>query len=176
MNIDDFTGGTVGAFIHSLDLSSAAHAEWALLVSLTERTWTGAGAIVDCSSTGGRSTAAIGEGLRANPNLARADLTTFPGSKPVHAFARTIDESTMDPYRELVEVHIGALQNESWGHPPIEIAFIDACQTALLNAHVSGEIYPALRPVSRLVHRDHVAFSGGASRLVHRNFFSDRMH
>ena len=53
-------------------------------------------------------------------------------------------EKTISPYRDLVSLHIGDLREESWYGSPIEIAFIDVCKTAHLNAHVSKEFYPAL--------------------------------
>ncbi|HEX2176347.1 MAG TPA: hypothetical protein VHG70_10585, partial [Nocardioidaceae bacterium] len=70
-------------------------------------------------------------------------------------------ERTVAPYQDLVALHIGDLTEEAWDGSPIEIAFIDVCKTARLNAHVSKEFYPSL--------------IGGSSTLIHQDFFFDRL-
>jgi hypothetical protein len=70
-------------------------------------------------------------------------------------------EETVAPYGDLISMHIGDLNEQTWGGSPIEIAFVDVCKTIRLNAHVSREFYPAL--------------IGGASFLVNQDFFFDRL-
>ncbi|KAA1427452.1 hypothetical protein [Nocardioides antri] len=162
--------------------------ERAMLTNLVARTWRGDGAIVDGGSFLGSSIAASGEGVRASTVFdGRTDR--FPEGKPIHGYELgylplpknkkeqvgvwngveykygesfvPILEEAVAPYRDLVELHIGDLNDERWYDAPIEIAFIDVCKTSRLNAHVSREFYPALIP--------------GASTLINQDFFFDRL-
>ena len=70
-------------------------------------------------------------------------------------------EKAVEPYPDLIQLHIGDLNEERWPHDsPIEVAFIDVCKTIDLNAHVSKEFYPALIP--------------GGSTLINQDYFFDR--
>jgi hypothetical protein len=164
--------------------------ERAMLVRIVATTWQGRGAIIDGGSFLGSSLVAEAQGLRASPAVHSADRARFPGGKPIHGYEkgarpeagrsavtgkRTYDgfeydlgddrepilERTTEPYRDLIALHIGDLNDERWDGSPIEIAFIDVCKTPRLNAHVSREFLPALVP--------------GASTLVHQDFFFDRL-
>jgi hypothetical protein len=161
--------------------------ERAMLLNLG-RSWQGAGAIVDAGSFFGSSIASIAEGVQDSDAAVSLTPDRFPGGRPVHgyeigrlprpagakqvvrnhygvphragdSFVPILEESVA-PYQELVELHIGDLAEESWPQEaPIEIAFIDVCKNAGLNAHVAKEFYPALLP--------------GASTLVIRDYFFD---
>lgn len=165
-------------------------AERALLQELVRRVWRGDGAVVDGGSFFGSSLVASAEGMLAGSALADAPGDRFPGAKPIHGYelgylpapkSPDVDrrrvyagveyflgdsfvpilEKAIAPYQNLVALHIGDLSEESWDGSPIEIAFIDVCKTARLNAHVSKEFYPALIP--------------GSSTLIHQDFFFDRL-
>jgi len=165
-------------------------AERALLYELVRRTWRGDGAIVDGGSFFGSSIAAAAEGMLAGRALDHVQRERFPQGKPIHGYelgflpapaSDKVDrrreyggveyflgdsfvpilEETAEPYRDIVSLHIGDLNEETWGGSPIEIAFIDVCKTARLNAHVSKEFFPAL--------------IGGASTLINQDFFFDRL-
>lgn len=165
-------------------------AERALLHELVRRTWRGAGAVVDGGSFFGSSLVALAQGMLAGASLDDVPSDRFPGGKPIHGYelghlpapqSETADrrrvfggveyvlgdsfvpllEQTVEPYRDLVSLHIGDLNDQAWDGSPIEIAFIDVCKTIRLNAHVSREFYPALAP--------------GASTLVNQDFFFDRL-
>lgn len=165
-------------------------AERAMLTQLARARWAGEGAIIDGGSFFGSSVAALAEGLLAGQRLDDAPAASFPEAKPIHAYELgylpapaspsverrrefggleyflgesfvPILEETVQPYRDLVCLHIGDLLEESWPGSPIEIAFIDVCKTARLNAHVSTEFYPFLVP--------------GASTLINQDFFFDRL-
>ncbi|WP_183094026.1 hypothetical protein [Nocardioides stalactiti] len=164
-------------------------AERAMLHQLVSRTWRGDGAIIDGGSFFGSSLVASAEGMRAGEALAGTDLERFPGGKPIHGYELgflpapggqkgikrefggvayelgdsfvPILEETVAPYRDLISLHIGDLNEKSWDGSPIEIAFIDVCKTSRLNAHVSREFYPAMIP--------------GESTLINQDFFFDRL-
>jgi hypothetical protein len=165
-------------------------AERALLHELVRRTWRGAGAIVDGGSFFGSSIAAAAEGMLAGSAIHDVAADGFSGGKPIHGYELgflpapsnpradrrrqyggveyflgdsfvPILETTVAPYRDLVALHIGDLNEQSWDGSPIEIAFIDVCKTIRLNAHVSREFLPALIP--------------GASTLINQDFFFDRL-
>ena len=70
-------------------------------------------------------------------------------------------EQNIAPHRDLIDLHIGDLTEMGWDGSPVELAFIDVCKTRELNAHVSRQLYPAL--------------IGGASTLIHQDFFYDRL-
>ena len=193
-----------GPFLQELDLPAAAAAEAsgdplpgmlttgerALLSEVVRRTWRGEGAIVDGGSFLGASLVAEARGLEANPVFADLALARFPSGKPIHGYdrghhpapanpaaerSRTYGaveyvlgesfvpqlEETVAPHRDLIELHIGDLTEMSWDGSPVELAFIDVCKTPDLNAHVSRQFYPAL--------------IGGSSRLIHQDFFFDRL-
>jgi hypothetical protein len=164
--------------------------ERALLYEIARTTWRGNGSVIDGGSFFGSSLAALAEGMLAGDAVHDVEGTRFPDGKPIHGFELgslpapanadvdrrrvfgeveyhlgdsfvPILERTVEPYRDLVSLHIGDLLDESWDKSPIEIAFIDVCQTIRLNEHVSREFYPSLIP--------------GASTLVHQDFFFDRL-
>ncbi|UMG91153.1 hypothetical protein [Nocardioides sp. TF02-7] len=164
--------------------------ERALLHELLRRTWSGEGAVVDGGSFFGSSLVAEAQGMLAGSVIEDVPGDRFPDGKPIHGYelgylpapqSDRVDrrrvyagteyrlgdsfvqilEDTVAPYRDLVALHIGDLQKERWSGAPIEIAFIDVCKTARLNAHVSKEFLPAL--------------IGGGSTLVHQDFFFDRL-
>ncbi|HET7326698.1 MAG TPA: hypothetical protein VFJ14_05355 [Nocardioidaceae bacterium] len=165
-------------------------AERALLRELVRRTWRGDGVIIDGGSFFGSSLVALATGLEANPKAPIVDLDGFHGGKPIHGYelgflpapaSDKVDrrrvfggveyllgdsfvpilKDNIGPHRQFVELHIGDLNEETWDGSPVEIAFIDVCKTARLNAHVSREFYPAM--------------IGGASTLVNQDFFFDRL-
>jgi hypothetical protein len=167
-----------------------SYAERAMLYELVRRTWHGDGAIVDGGSFFGSSLSASAEGMLASPALAGTPADRFPEGKPIHGYELgylpapknektdrrrvyngveyflgenfiPILEESIAPYRDLVSLHIGDLNEESWDGSPIEIAFIDVCKTIRLNAHVSKEFYPALIE--------------GSSTLINQDFFFDRL-
>jgi tetratricopeptide (TPR) repeat protein len=193
-----------GDFLQSLDLPTAiaaeepgeappgmlTSAERAMLSEIVRRTWRGDGAIVDGGSFLGSSLVAEARGMAANPGLAELSIARFPGGKPIHGYElgyhpvpanpaaerrRTYGgveyllgesfvpmlEKTIEPHRDLIDLHTGDLMEMDWGGHPVELAFIDVCKTSDLNAHVSRQFYPAL--------------IGGASTLIHQDFFFDRM-
>lgn len=164
--------------------------ERAMLTRLVSTTWRGEGAIVDGGSFLGSSLVAEAQGLRANPTAPSVDWSRFPEGRPIHGYERGIHpgrrgsradrpntydgvelhlgedfvpalERATEPYRDVIALHIGDLIDRHWDGSPIEIAFIDVCKTARLNAHVSREFLPALIP--------------GASTLIHQDFFFDRL-
>jgi hypothetical protein len=63
------------------------------------------------------------------------------------------------PYGDLIELHVGDLEERGWDGSPIELAFVDAAPTAALNAKIAASFYPAL--------------IGGSSTLVVRDVYSD---
>lgn len=165
-------------------------AERAMLHELVRRTWRGDGAVVDGGSFFGSSVVAAAEGMLAGHALHDVPSDRFPDGKPIHGYELghlpapagdkvdrrrvyagveyflgdsfvPILERAVAPVADLVSLHIGDLNDQSWDGSPIEIAFIDVCKTARLNAHVSKEFYPALVP--------------GASTLVNQDFFFDRL-
>jgi hypothetical protein len=165
-------------------------AERALLHELVRRTWRGEGAIVDGGSFFGSSVAAAAQGMLAGSVLDEVPGDRFPDGRPIHGYELghlpapvnenadrrrvyagveyhlgdsfvPILERTVAPYRDLVALHIGDLNDESWDGSPIEIAFIDVCKTIRLNAHVTREFLPSLIP--------------GASTLINQDFFFDRL-
>ncbi len=193
-----------GAFLQSLDLPAATaaeesgepspgmltSAERAMLSEIVRRTWRGDGAIVDGGSFLGSSLMAEAKGMVANPALADLTLARFPSGKPIHGYElgyhpapahpaaerRRIYggveyvlgesfvpmlEQNIAPHRDLIDLHIGDLTEMSWDGSPVELAFIDVCKSRELNAHVSRQFYPAL--------------IGGASTLIHQDFFYDRL-
>jgi Tetratricopeptide repeat len=192
-----------GAFLSSLDLSAVTAdeseepspgmltgAELAMLSEIVRRTWRGEGAIVDGGSFLGSSLVAEARGLQANPVLADLALTRFPSDKPIHGYELghhpapthpaaerrrtyggveyTLGESfvpmlekNIASHRDLINLHVGDLTQMAWDGSPVEIAFVDVCKTHELNAHVSRQFYPAL--------------IGGASTLIHQDFFYDRL-
>jgi len=161
--------------------------ERAMLVRLVATTWRGEGAIVDVGSFVGASLVAEAEGLRANPVLAAGahrisgppihgfdrgfipapanpdanrervfgDITIQPGDSFVPRLTRAVA-----PYDDLVELHLGDLEEEGWAGSPIELAFVDAAPTAAANARIAASFYPAL--------------IGGSSTLVVRDVYSDQ--
>ncbi|MDZ5620514.1 hypothetical protein SFC88_06750 [Nocardioides sp. HM23] len=164
--------------------------ERAMLTRVVATTWRGEGAIIDGGSFLGSSLVAEAQGLQANPAGGAADWSRFPGGKPIHGYERGIHpgrrgprerqrkvydgfeldlgddfvsalERATEPYRDAIALHIGDLNDQHWDGSPIEIAFIDVCKTARLNAHVSREFLTALVP--------------GASTLIHQDFFFDRL-
>lgn len=164
--------------------------ERAMLTRIVATTWRGAGAIVDGGSFLGSSLVAEAQGLQAIPLRAALDWSRFPDGKPIHGYEREFHplprrsgatrrkvydgiehivgenlvpalERATEPYRDDIALHIGDLNDQRWDGSPIEIAFIDVCKTARLNAHVSREFLPALVP--------------GASTLIHQDFFFDRL-
>ncbi|CUH82610.1 hypothetical protein [Tropicibacter naphthalenivorans] len=164
--------------------------ERSMLHALAARTWRGDGTIIDGGSFFGSSLVATASGLRANPVTAGVDMTRFPGGKPVHGYelgflpapgSDKVDphrefggvkyklgdsfvpilQDNIAPYNDLIDLHIGDLNEERWDGSPIEIAFIDVCKTARLNAHVSTQFYPAMIP--------------GNSTLINQDFFFDRL-
>ena len=164
--------------------------ERAMLTRIVATTWRGEGAIIDGGSFLGSSLVAEALGLQANPARDAVDWSRFPDGKPIHGYERGFHslprgarvsrrkvydgiehtlgddlvpalEHATEPYREAIALHIGDLNDQRWGGSPIEIAFIDVCKTARLNAHVSREFLPALVP--------------GASTLIHQDFFFDRL-
>ncbi|TYL54954.1 hypothetical protein FXB39_04950 [Nocardioides sp. BGMRC 2183] len=166
-------------------------AERALLHEVVRRTWRGDGAIIDGGSFFGSSIVASAEGMLAGHALGDVPRVRFPDGKPIHGYELgylpapanekadrrrvyaggveyflgdsfvPILEKSVAPFEDLVSLHIGDLNDESWDGSPIEIAFIDVCKTVQLNAHVSKEFYPALIP--------------GASTLINQDFFFDRL-
>jgi hypothetical protein len=193
-----------GAFLQSLDLSAAmaaeesgvpvpgmlTGAERALLTEIVRRTWRGDGVIVDGGSFLGSSLVAEAKGMEANPALADIMLARFPSGKPIHGYERgyhpapanpaaerrqtyggveyvrgesfvPVLEENIAPHRHLIDLHIGDLTEMDWDGAPVELAFIDVCKTHKLNAHVARQFYPAL--------------IGGASTLIHQDFFYDRL-
>lgn len=161
-----------------------------LLVALTRDRYRGSGAVIDGGSFFGSSTVALAAGLKRNPGHASLEMMAFPGAKPIHAYELgvlpapkgakappvrrfgdieyrmgdsflPILESNIAPDRELIDLHIGDLNDYVWDGSPIEICFIDVCKTIRLNAHVSAQFYPALIP--------------GASMLINQDFFFDRL-
>src|SRR6188474_2165325 len=193
-----------GAFLRSLDLPAATvaeesgepspgmltSAERAMLSEIVRRTWRGDGVIVDGGSFLGSSLVAEAKGMEANPALAAVTLARFPSGKPIHGYElgyhpaptnpaverrRTYGgveyvlgesfvpmlEQNIAPHRDLIDLHIGGLTEMGWDGSPVELAFIDVCKTRELNAHVSRQFYPAL--------------IGGASTLIHQDFFYDRL-
>ncbi len=193
-----------GAFLRSLDLLAATavaesegqspgmltSAERAMLFEIVRGTWQGDGAIVDGGSFLGSSLVAEARGMQANPKLADLTLARFPAGRPIHGYELgqhpapadpaaerrrtyggveyTLGESFVSaleqniaPHRDLIDLHIGDLTKMGWDESPVEIAFIDVCKTPELNAHVSRQFYPAL--------------IAGASRLIHQDFFFDRL-
>lgn len=165
-------------------------AERALLREVVRQTWRGEGAVVDGGSFFGSSLVAAADGMLAGQVLADVPASRFPDGKPIHGFelgylpapkSDQVDrrrvyagieyhlgdsfvpvlEKAVAPYADLVSLHIGDLNDESWDGSPIEVAFIDVCKTIRLNAHVSAEFYPALIP--------------GGSTLIHQDFFFDRL-
>lgn len=163
--------------------------ERGVLHAIVARTWRGDGAIIDGGSFFGTSLVAEASGVQANPRTAALDMSRFPGGKPIHGYELgflpapkagperwsefggqkyrhgdsfvPILEQNIAPYAELIDLHIGDLNEEVWDGSPIEIAFIDVCKTAQLNAHVSRQFYPAM--------------IGGASTLINQDFFFDRL-
>lgn len=164
--------------------------ERAMLTRIVATTWRGEGAIIDGGSFLGSSLVAEAQGLLANPVHAAVGRSRFPEGKPIHGYERgshpqprgarvsrrkvydgfehtlgddlvpALERATA-PYRDAIALHIGDLNDQRWDGSPIEIAFIDVCKTARLNAHVSREFLPALVP--------------GASTLIHQDFFFDRL-
>ena len=166
-----------------------SYLERSLIQSLVTRIWRGEGAIIDGGSFFGSSIVALAEGIRANEEAGELDPARFPDGKPIHGYELGyfplpegstpqvrhwfgieyhhgesfvhILEKAVEPYPDLIQLHIGDLNEEKWSHDaPIEIAFIDVCKTIGLNAHVSKEFYPALIP--------------GGSTLINQDFFFDR--
>jgi len=191
-----------GELLRSLDLSAKVAesaepsagmltgVELAMLSEIVRCAWRGNGVIVDGGSFLGSSLVAEAEGMRASPALAGQDLERFPSGKPIHGYElgyhpapvsptaerrRTYGdveyvrgesfvpalEQNIAPHRDLVHLHIGDLTEMTWDGSPVELAFIDVCKTAGLNAHMSRQFYPAL--------------IGGASALIHQDFFYDRL-
>jgi len=68
---------------------------------------------------------------------------------------------TIAPYGDLVELHVGDLEEQGWDGSPIELAFVDAAPTASANARIVASFYPAL--------------IGGSSTLVVRDIYSDQL-
>ena len=166
-----------------------SYLERSLIQSLVTKTWRGDGAIIDGGSFFGSSIVALAEGIRANEQAGELQPDRFPDGKPIHGYELGyfplpegatpqvrhwfgieyhhgdsfvhILEKAVEPYPDLIQLHIGDLNEERWPHDsPIEIAFIDVCKTIDLNAHVSKEFYPALIP--------------GGSTLVNQDYFFDR--
>lgn len=202
MRLTDRVAG--GAFLQSLDLLAASaaeecgepspgmltSAERAMLSEIVRRAWRGEGAIVDGGSFLGSSLVAEAQGMEANPVLANLAPARFPSGKPIHGYElgyhpapanpaaerrRTYGgveyvlgesfvpllEQNIAPHRDIIDLHIGDLTKMCWDGSPVELAFIDVCKTRDLNAHVSRQFYPAL--------------IGGASTLIHQDFFFDRL-
>ena len=165
-----------------------SYLERSMLMNLVAKTWRGDGAIIDGGSFFGSSIVALADGIRANEAVGELDPAQFPGGKPIHGYERgylpytererndirswqgityragegfvPILEKAVEPYPDLVQLHIGDLNEDEWSHgAPIEVAFIDVCKTVDLNAHVSRQFYPALIP--------------GGSTLITRDFFTD---
>ena len=65
------------------------------------------------------------------------------------------------PYGDLVELHVGDLEEQGWIGSPIELAFVDAAATASANAKIAASFYPAL--------------IGGTSTVVVRDVYSDQL-
>lgn len=161
-----------------------------LLVALARDHYRGLGAVIDGGSFFGSSAVALASGLKDNPGHASLDVTGFPGAKPIHAYelgvlpapkgareppVRTfgnivyrmgdsflpILETNIAPDRDLIDLHVGDLNDYAWDGSPIELCFLDVCKTIRLNAHVAAQFYPSLIP--------------GASLLVNQDFFFDRL-
>jgi hypothetical protein len=166
-----------------------SYLERSMLMNLVARNWRGDGAIIDGGSFFGSSIVASAEGIRANQIAGELQPDRFPDGKPIHGYElgyfprpegvrpqvrtwfgieyRTGDsflpilEKAVEPYPDLIQLHIGDLNEETWpADAPIEVAFIDVCKTIDLNAHVSEEFYPALIP--------------GGSTVINQDFFFDR--
>lgn len=167
-----------------------SYMERAMLAALTSKLYRGDGAIIDGGSFFGSSLVASASGLQTNPDFARMDFSGFPDARPLHGYelgflpapaSDKIDknrvfhgtpyvlgesfvpilEKNVDPYKDLISLHIGDLNEEVWEGAPIEIAFIDVCKTMRLNAHVSKQFYPSM--------------IGGNSVLINQDFFFDRL-
>lgn len=156
--------------------------ETGLLTALVRATWRGTGAIVDGGSFLGSSLLAEARGLAQGG--AAWSPGDFPGGRPIHGFELGRHPAPRQPgrervrrygeveyalgesfvpeleqniaeHRQLIQLHIGDLTEQHWSGTPIEVAFIDVCKTAELNAHVSREFLPSLLPEgSTLVHQD----------------------
>lgn len=165
-------------------------AERAMLYQILRTTWQGNGAVIDGGSFFGSSLAASAQGMLAGPALRTVTADQFPEGKPIHGYELghlpapanpSVDrrrefggveyflgdsfvhllEQAVAPYRELVSLHIGDLNDFTWDGSPIEVAFIDVCKTARLNAHVSRQFYPSLIPEGSI--------------LINQDFFFDRL-
>jgi hypothetical protein len=167
-----------------------SYVERGLIQNLVARKWRGDGVIIDGGSFFGSSIVALAEGVRANGLHDPEQYERFPGGKPIHGYELgyfprpagekeyvrsffgveyragdsfvPILEKAVEPYQDLIQLHIGDLNEEEWPQDaPIEVAFIDVCKSIDLNAHVSKVFYPALIP--------------GGSTLVNQDFFFDRL-
>lgn len=161
--------------------SMLSAAERSMLTALVRDTWRGAGVIVDAGSFLGSSLIAEADGLETHAGA--ADTGHFPAGRALHGFERghlaappqgagplthrygDIEivlgesfvpqlEANLGRHRDRIALHLGDLTEERWDGSPIEIAFIDVCKTAELNAHVSREFYPALVAGATLIHQD----------------------
>jgi SAM-dependent methyltransferase len=143
--------------------------ELRLLHHLTDRWWTGAGAIVDAGCFLGGSTIALAEGLRRN--LARHGLPErplihtydrfqvedwtrgvyFPEETPAGASFRDRFDRNVSPYASLVEVHAGDVQDHPWEGGPIEVLFIDLAKHWRTCDWVTWQFFPHLIPGRSIV-------------------------
>ncbi|MCL6285615.1 hypothetical protein M3P21_18965 [Ruegeria sp. 2012CJ41-6] len=167
-----------------------SYMERAMLSAVAGKLYRGVGVIIDGGSFFGSSLVASASGLQSNPSFADMDFSNFPDGKPLHGYelgylpppaSEKVDrnrvfngtpytlgesfvpilEENVAPYKGLISLHIGDLNEEKWDGTPIEIAFVDVCKSIRLNAHVSKQFYPSM--------------IGGNSVLINQDFFFDRL-
>lgn len=150
-----------------------------MLYTFTRDRYNGEGEIIDGGSFMGSSTASLAAGLEANPDFEPRKVihsydmgyTPDPHNRKTkrvyngqpYTFGESfvpILEQTIAPWRDLIDLTIGDLNEHKWTGKPIEICFIDVCKTPELNAHISRQFYP------------HIPVGG---HLINQDFFFDRL-
>jgi len=139
--------------------------ELRLLHHLAENVYRGEGAIIDAGSFLGGSTVALADGLRRNRTTARKVIHSydrfeveewtrgvyFPESTPAGTSFREQFDRNIAPYADLVEVHAGDIQQQSWNGGPIELLFIDVAKHWSVCDWVTWQFFPHLIPGRSLV-------------------------
>lgn len=138
--------------------------ELRLLHHLAENVYRGVGAIVDAGPFLGGSTIALAAGLRLNP-CARGVIHSFdrfevedymrgsffPESTAAGTSFREQFQKNIAPFSDLIEVHAGDIEQQSWSAGPIEILFIDVAKHWRTCDWVTWQFFPHLIPGRSLV-------------------------
>jgi len=142
-----------------------------LLYWLTSQYFSGSGAVIDAGCFAGGSTISLAAGLATAGGRAtwgaRARINSYDtfltddfmrdwyfernNLRTEGNRFRSIFDSAISSYDDLVAVHDGDITTASWTGEPIEILFIDVCKLWHINDHVTREFFPWLIPGRSIV-------------------------